>query len=215
MKCVGIESDIYRIAAYVMGLLCVLVMVVAFICTVRLSYTYNRETVAANVLAPASLSSPGIGIVNIDNQEYIITDLLRKNVKQSNHVTKNKPILEVLLPVVVGGLLTLIAVVVTSFLASRREYTRAKFEWGKFLFERYEQYYREFMRSIAGTVNADQISEYFKRLNNSAFVPSHLAKKAKETLRILDSNASAGQKVTARDSLLHDFELFLQKPWGL
>lgn len=119
-----------------------------------------------------------------------------------------------LLPIIVGGSLTLIGVLFAAFFDARRESARAKFEWGKFLFERYEQYYREFIIGLTGTLNANQIKEYFKRLNDSAFVTNNLRTKVNETLNVLESNASTDEKKIARDNLLYDFEQFMQKPWG-
>jgi len=120
---------------------------------------------------------------------------------------------EVLLPAIVGGFLALIGVFVASLFTAMRESNRTKFEWGKFLFERYEQYYREFMFGLAGTLNANQIKEYFKRLDNSAFVPNNLRTKVKDTLIVLESATGTEQKRVTRDNLLYDFEAFMQKPW--
>lgn len=117
-------------------------------------------------------------------------------------------------PVVVGSLLTLVGVFMTAFFTSRRESARAKFEWGKVLFERYEQHYREFMLALASTSNADQIKEYYIRLEKSAFVPNDLRTKVDKTLNELESNISSDQKIAVRDNLLRDFEQFMQKPWS-
>lgn len=120
----------------------------------------------------------------------------------------------VLLPAIFGSGITLISVFVAAFLAARRESARAKFEWGKFLFERYEQYYREFMLGLAGTLNADQVNEYFKRLSKSAFVPNHLRTKVKKTINELESGISTDQKKITRDNLLNEFERFMENPWS-
>lgn len=120
----------------------------------------------------------------------------------------------VLLPAIFGSGITLISVFVAALLAARRESAKAKFEWGKFLFERYEQYYREFMLGLAGTLNADQINEYFKRLSKSAFVPNHLRTKVKKTINELESDISTDQKKITRDNLLNEFERFMENPWS-
>lgn len=122
----------------------------------------------------------------------------------------NSSYLKVLLPAIFGSMITLISIVVTSFLATKRESVRAKFEWGKFLFECYEQYYQQFISAVAGTLDANQINEYFRRLNKSAFVPNHLRLKVKETSNTLKSAISIDQKEIARDNLLKEFEQFVE-----
>jgi hypothetical protein len=122
--------------------------------------------------------------------------------------------LNVLLPAILGSVITLIGVLVAAFLAARRESARAKFEWGKFLFEHYEQDYRVFKSRLEGTLNADQINEYFKQLSESAFVPKHLRTKVKEGINVLESDVSIDQKKIARDNLLNEFEQFMENPWG-
>ncbi len=116
----------------------------------------------------------------------------------------------VLLPAIFGSVITLISVFVAAFLAERRESARAKFEWGKSLFERYEQYYREFVSGMAGTLDGDQINEYFKRLSKSALVPNHLRTKVMEAISVLKSDVSTDQKQIARDNLLNEFEQFME-----
>lgn len=115
-----------------------------------------------------------------------------------------------LLPAIVGSLITLAGVFVTAFLAARRESARANFEWGKSLFERYEQYYLKFMSGMAGTLDGDQINEYFKQLSKPALVPNHLRTKVRETISVLRSDVSTDQKRIARDNLLNEFEQFME-----
>jgi len=117
-------------------------------------------------------------------------------------------------PAVVGSVLTLVGVLVAAFFTSRRESARAKFEWGKVLFERYEQHYREFMLGLANTSNAEQIKEYYNRLEKIAFVPNDLRIKVNKTLIELNGNISGEQKKTLCDNLLHDFDEFMQNPWS-
>lgn len=118
--------------------------------------------------------------------------------------------INILLPAILGSGITLISVFITAILAERREKARAKFEWGKFLFENYEQHYRDFISGMAGTLNGDQINEYFKRLSKSAFIPSYLRTKVMETIRELKSDISTSQKQILRDNLLNEFEQFIE-----
>jgi len=120
-----------------------------------------------------------------------------------------------LLPTLVGGALTLIGGIIAAIWTSRNEAKRAQFEWGKFLFEHYEKSYRDFMTGLRGTINANLIKDYSKRLNDSAFVPGYLRTKVMETIWMLESNIEESEKKAARDNLLIDFERFMQEPWEL
>lgn len=121
---------------------------------------------------------------------------------------------ETIIPAIAGGGLTLVGVLVASVFASRRETAKANFEWGKFLFERYGECYREFIGGLTGTLNGGQIREYFKRLNDSAFVPNYLKREVDEACTKLECGGEAEDKIAARDALLHEFEEFIKKPWA-
>ena len=150
-------------------------------------------------------SNETIQTFNVTSQTPIIIELKSPCNGASSDSTR---------PFIVGSILTLVSVLVTALFTARRESARAKFEWGKVLFERYEQHYREFMLGLRNTSNAEQIKEYYQRLENSAFIPNDLRIKVNKTLDELRSNISSDQKKTLRDNLLRDFEEFMQKPWS-
>jgi len=127
---------------------------------------------------------------------------------------QSKSILEIVVPGIVGGLLALAGVLITAIWASKRESARTRFEWGKVLFERYEQHYREFIRSAEGTQNASQVRQYRERLYASAHVPASLREKVDHTLRVLEGTANTEQKNRAHHDLLREFEEFMQMPWA-
>ena len=158
---------------------------------------------------------------------FVNTGYALNATNQSNEISQTPIIVEIkspynnassdlknMWPAVIGSVLTLVGVLVAAFFTSRRESARAKFEWGKVLFERYESQYRDFMLGLASTSNADQIKEYYNRLEKSAFVPNDLRIKFDKTLNELESNISSERKKTVRDDLLRDFEQFMQKPWS-
>jgi hypothetical protein len=123
-------------------------------------------------------------------------------------------LLSTFLPSIIGGMLTLLGVLVTNFLTRSRESARAKFEWGKFLFEKYEEHYREFILGLEGTLDPKIIKNYYKRLNTKAFIPSYLKKSINDTLNVLESKVDINQKKIAHGDLLYDLDQFMQNPWN-
>jgi hypothetical protein len=120
---------------------------------------------------------------------------------------------ESLFPILLGGALTLMGVIITAIWTTRNEARRAKFEWGKLLFERYEMQYRDFIIGLAGTTNPEQIKVYFKRMNDSAFIPNHLRTSVKETIVMLENEKNDSERIKIRDELLDKYEMFMQEPW--
>lgn len=168
------------------------VVITLFVSTGYASYATNQ-------------SNETLQAFNVTSQTPIIVELKSPCNGASSDLTR---------PVIVGSVLTLVGVLVAALFTARRDSARAKFEWGKVLFERYEQHYREFMLGLASTSNADQIKEYYNRLENLAFIPNDLRTKVNKTLNELGSNISGDRKKTVRDNLLRDFEQFMQKPWS-
>lgn len=118
-----------------------------------------------------------------------------------------------LIPIMIGGLLTLLGVIITAFFAEKRESSNRKFQWAKMLFSHYEQSYREFISGLSGTISASQIKEYFRRLSTSAFIPNHLRKKIEEFIVLVESDADVKKKKEERENLLDNLDKFVKKPW--
>jgi hypothetical protein len=118
-----------------------------------------------------------------------------------------------LLPTFLGGALTLMGGIITAIWTTRNEARRAKFEWGKLIFERYEKQYRDFIIGLAGTTNPEQIEAYLKRMNESAYIPNHLRTSVEETIDMLENEMNDSERIKIRNELLDKFEMFMQEPW--
>ena len=72
---------------------------------------------------------------NTTTEKYII--ILKDNSKEEDHSNSNSSMISTLL----GGLLTILGGILTAIWNNRNESRKSKFEWGKFLFEKYEKHY--------------------------------------------------------------------------
>jgi hypothetical protein len=95
-----------------------------------------------------------------------------------------------------------------------REQARARFEWSKMLFEKYEKGYRDFLRNWQGSTNRVVLETQFAALQENSLVPRAITELYKNTVSTLENAASGDEeKERSCSALQQAIDRFLQEPW--
>jgi hypothetical protein len=116
----------------------------------------------------------------------------------------------------VGGTLlgTMLGAWLLDHFSRRRERDRAKFDWSRMLFEKYEKGYRDFLREWAGVASSLILSRQFELLKENCLVPASIADAYNQTLAVVSSdNELVTKKEEACASLRSVIEAFFREPW--
>jgi hypothetical protein len=129
---------------------------------------------------------------------------------------KEKTPYEFLLPTIIGGALALLGSIITSFWNERSERKKSKFEWAKFLIDKYENNYLDFKKTISGTTSAMRIKDSYDILIETSFVPRSLQVSIEDAIEQLKAEGISDEEKTGiRNRLLDEFEKFILNPWRL
>lgn len=160
--------------------------------------------------ATASVSTKSVNVVVVaEYKSGKTTNSIVRLIKVAN--TQNHEIFQAFGPVLGGGIAALAGTLVAAALTARRERARARFEWSKFLFGRYEAQYRQFFRFAGGTLDPVQIKSLFDQLDSNALVTPPMRCLVDEAVRRL-SSCQATDRAVIRDALLSDLMRFVADP---
>jgi hypothetical protein len=128
--------------------------------------------------------------------------------------THRESILPLFAPV--GGTLlgTMLGAWLLDHFSSRRERERAKVDWSRMLFEKYEKGYRDFLREWGGVSSSLILSRQFEVLKENCLVPAFIAEAYNQTWAVVSSDKEvAARKDEACASLRSVIENFFREPW--
>ncbi len=95
----------------------------------------------------------------------------------------------------------------------RRDRDREKSEWRRYIFDKYEEAYREFLSGWGGTPSAVVLSATFSELRRKAIVPQELVAQVNTCKTILENSDDENKKV-ACEGLYRSFVAWLTTPDG-
>jgi hypothetical protein len=120
----------------------------------------------------------------------------------------------ILLPVLSSLIGATLGAWLVSFFSSKRERSRARFEWSKMLFEKYEKSYREFLRNWGNSISPMVLRTQFETLESTSLVPNSIRDMYDKTLMTLSSDgASDVEKHLASSNLRQTVARFMEQPW--
>jgi hypothetical protein len=114
---------------------------------------------------------------------------------------------------IVGGLLAISGGFLIALWNSRNESKRMKFEWRKFLFEKYEKNYRDFIKDLDEISSVTQLEKNYQQLLASSFIPLSLKTQTENAIKSLkDESLNDVEKSRIRVNLVNSFAKFIQDP---
>ena len=129
-------------------------------------------------------------------------------------ITKKDTLWPTILPVISGLIGTLVGAWVANCFASRREEERARFEWSKVLFEKYEKAYRDFLRKWGMSTSSRVLTTQFDLFQENALVPLEIRDAFERTYIILsNSSATVDEKQVSCANLYQTVERFIRETW--
>ena len=122
-------------------------------------------------------------------------------------------------PAVIGAVIALVATLAGAILverfASARERRTQEREWGRRLFDKYADAYRDFLASWGGSANAEILERTFGELRSKALVPGSILRQYQQSLAGLRGSSDAGEREHHARRLQAKIETTLDDPAGL
>jgi hypothetical protein len=127
---------------------------------------------------------------------------------------KKDTIWPTLIPVISSLVGAILGAWLLNYYTSQRERSRARFEWSKMLFEKYELAYRDFLRGWANSPIPLVLETQFNALQDNSLVPPSIITAYNGTFALLsDDNVSDLEKQKACDRLRESVDHFMREPW--
>jgi hypothetical protein len=88
-----------------------------------------------------------------------------------------------------------------------------KFEWGKYLWDKYQKGYLDLRQSIRETTDAEVIENKTRSLMSQVVLPPKLEKELIDLIAVLRSMEASEEKAQKTKDFLESFEEFVARPW--
>lgn len=116
--------------------------------------------------------------------------------------------------IILTGIFTLlgsISVLIYNYIASRA--TR-KFDWGKFVWDKYHASYLDLRDAIATTTQANVLRAKLEALKNKVFIPNQIHEKLTQLLTVYDSATEEAVKQQKAKDVIVAIDDFILHPWN-